>query len=119
MAAFAIILGFDLLGLILQRLHFPLPANVTGLLLLAAALFAGVVKVEQVRPASDMLLRHLVLFFAPAIAAVVTFGPVLGHEWAGILAGLVGSTLAATVVAGWVCDRIAKRRAGPGRGDRD
>ncbi len=108
MTGFAILLGFDLLGLGLQRLGLPLPANVTGLLLLAAALFAGVVRVEHVRPGADALLRHLVLFFAPAIAAVVTFGPVLRHEGPAITAGLVGGTLAATLVAGWVCDRLAK-----------
>jgi holin-like protein len=106
--AFALLLGFDLLGLAAQHAGFPLPANVTGLLLLAAALFAGVVKVEHVRPASDLLLRHLVLFFAPAIAAVVMFGHVLSHQWLCVTAGLLGGTLAATVVAGWVCDRIAR-----------
>ena len=111
MTAFAIILGFDLLGLALQRVGFPLPANVTGLLLLAAALFAGVVKVEHVRPASDVLLRHLVLFFVPAIAAVVLFAGTLSHEWVAIGAGLIGSTLAATAVAGWVCDRCRGRDA--------
>ena len=41
MTAFAILLGFDLAGLLLKRLGLPLPAHVTGLLLLAAALFAG------------------------------------------------------------------------------
>ncbi len=108
MTPFAIILGFDLLGLLLQRAGFPLPANVTGLLLLAAALFAGVVKVEHVRPASDVLLRHLVLFFVPAIAAVVTFGPTLRSEGVTITVALVASTLIATVVAGWTTDRLAK-----------
>jgi holin-like protein len=105
---FAILLGFDLLGLIVQHVGFPLPANVTGLLLLAGALFAGLVKVEQVRPASDVLLRHLVLFFAPVIAAVVTFGPVLRHEWPAIAGGMVASTFIATLVAGVVTGRFIK-----------
>ena len=105
MTAFALLVGFDLLGLLAHAAGFPLPANVTGLLLLAAALFAGVVKVDAVRPAADVLLRHLVLFFAPAIAAVVTFGPTLGREWVAVTAGLVGSTLAATAVAGLACRR--------------
>ena len=109
MTAFAILLGFDGLGLLLQQAGFPIPAHVTGLLLLAAALFAGAVNVEHVRPASDVLLRHLVLFFAPAIAAVVTFGPTLRHEWAGLAGGLVGGTLAATAVAGWVSQRAGRR----------
>ena len=52
----------DLLGLALPRAGLPLPANVTGLLLLAATPFAG----------------------------VVTFGPTLRHEWLGSAAGRVG-----------------------------
>ncbi len=109
MTALALLLGFDAAGLLLQHAGLPLPANVTGLLLLAAALFAGVVKVDHVRPASDVLLRHLVLFFAPAIAAVVTFGPTLRHDWPGLAGGLIGGTLAATAVAGWATRRGGRR----------
>lgn len=108
MTPFAILLAFDLLGWGLQSLGCPLPANVTGLILLAVALFTGLVKVEHVRPASDVLLRHLVLFFAPAIAAVVTFGPVLHDQGLAITAGLIASTLIATVVAGVVTRKLVR-----------
>ena len=108
MAPFALLLAFDLAGLAAHAAGFPLPAHVTGLLLLAAALFTGLVKADRVRPATDVLLRHLVLFFAPAIAAVVVFGRQLSHEWLPVTASLVVATVAATVVAGWVSARLRR-----------
>ena len=72
---------------------------------------ARVVNVERVRPAADLFLRHRVLFFVPAIAAVVVFGPALADEWLAITAGLLGGTLASTAVAGWVCRRASGRVA--------
>ena len=52
MDGFAIIAGFYLAGLLLKEaLGIPLPGNVIGLLLFAAALFLGVVKLERVERA--------------------------------------------------------------------
>ncbi|WP_317617263.1 CidA/LrgA family protein [Paenibacillus elgii] len=52
MRGFAILLGFYLLGTILQLgLKLPLPANVIGLILFTASLFLKWVKVEWVEEA--------------------------------------------------------------------
>jgi holin-like protein len=102
MPGFAILLAFNLLGLILHNIGMPLPANVLGMILFAAALFAGIVRVEWVDDAADLLLRHLMLFFVPTIVAVVTFGPMLKQQWLSIGGGMMASLLASMIVTALV-----------------
>ena len=108
MTGFAILLGFDLLGLLLQSLGVPLPANVIGLLLFTAAVFLGWVKVEWVEASANFLLRHMLLFFVPAIAAIVTFGPLLKQQWVGMVGGMVIGLLASLLVTGLLCQRLTR-----------
>lgn len=109
MRGMAILLGFNLLGAALQRgAGVPLPGAVIGLVLFAAALFIGVVKLEWVEAEANILLRHMLLFFAPVIVGVVAFADLLGREWAAIAVGLVGSWLAVIVVTGLVAKWLAK-----------
>src|SRR3989442_11649000 len=102
MAGFAILLAFNLLGQILHAVGVPLPANVLGMMLFAAALFLGVVRVEWVEDAAELLLRHLMLFFVPTIVAVVAMGDLLRAQWLPITAGMLGSLLLSMLVAVWV-----------------
>jgi len=102
MLGFAILLAFNLLGLILHTLGVPLPANVLGMICFAAALFAGVVRVEWVEDAAHLLLRHLMLFFVPTIVAVVAMGELLRAQWLPITIGMLASLLLSLLVAAWV-----------------
>jgi holin-like protein len=104
----AILLGFNLLGVVLQRAGVPLPGAVLGLILFAASLFLGVVKLEWVEAEANVLLRHMLLFFAPVIVGVVAFGDLLAREWLPITIGLVGSWLAVIVVTGLVAKWSAR-----------
>src|SRR3954447_16631445 len=108
MVGFAILLAFDLLGLVVHAAGLPLPANVAGLILFALALFVGVVRVEWVDDAATFLLRHLMLFFVPTIVAVVTMGDLLRSQWLPIAGGMVASLLASMLVAGFVAKMLIK-----------
>ncbi len=108
MIAFALLLSFEVAGLLLNAAGVPLPTNVIGLLLLAGALATGAVKAERVRPASDVLLRHIILFFVPAVAGIVQFGPQLRHQWPAVVGATVGGVVAATLAAGWTADALVK-----------
>ena len=60
MRGLAILLLFNLVGLVLQKAAgVPLPGGVIGLILCTACLFAGIVKLEWVEPAAHLLLRHM------------------------------------------------------------
>jgi holin-like protein len=113
MPGLAILLGFNLLGLLVQAAGVPLPAGVIGLVLFVACLFAGVVKLRWVEPAADVLLRHMLLFFAPVIVGAIAFAPVLRAQWPAVLLGLVGGTLAVMLTTAFVARALVRTHADP------
>ena len=109
MLGLAILLLFDLLGLLLQRgLHLPLPGNVMGLILFTLALWLRVVKLEWVEASAAFLLRHMMLFFVPFIIGTVVFLDVLRDAWLAITAGLVLSTFVAMAATGWSAEGLLR-----------
>lgn len=108
MLGLAILLGFNLLGLVLKNmLNVPLPANVIGLILFTVALFLKIVKLEWVEDSAQFLLRHMMLFFAPIIVGTLVFFPLIGQQWLTILISLVGSAAAALMVTGWITTMLS------------
>jgi holin-like protein len=107
---FTILLLFNFAGLILHAIGVPLPPAVLGLILFSAALFTGAVKMRWVEPASDFLLKNLLLFFIPAVAGIVAFVPELRKEWLPISGALLASTVCSAVVAGYVVGFTEKKR---------
>jgi holin-like protein len=111
MLGFAILLGFHLLGLLLQfLLHIPLPANVIGLMLFVASLLLGWVKLDWVESSAQFLLKHLMLFFVPYIVGTIVFWPLIRSEAAAIVTGLVVSTLVVMLVTGWTTKWLGGQR---------
>jgi len=116
MIGFAILLGFNLLGLLLQHVGVPLPANVIGLVLFTACLFARLIKLEWVEPAADLLLRNMLLFFAPTIVGSIAFASQLRTEWVAVTLGIVGSTIASMLGTGLIARTLIRHdHAGPER----
>lgn len=102
MLGIGILLGFHLLGLVLQQLlSIPLPANVLGLILFVISLFAGWIKLEWVEAPASFLLRHMMLFFIPIIVASQLFFPLMREQWLTIGVSWLVSTLVALLVTGW------------------
>lgn len=118
MRGFAILLGFNVLGVVVQSLfNIPLPGNVIGLILFIAALFMKLIKLEWVETSAQFLLRHMLLFFAPLIVGVVVFFPLLGEQWLPIMISLILSTCVVIIVSGWVTQWLtAKKREGEQHG---
>lgn len=75
-----------------------LPASIIGLLLLFALLKLKWVRVEQVKPVSDLLLQNLMLLLIPACVAVMDYLDVLGHDFFAITL----SSIASTVLVLWI-----------------
>ena len=69
---FLIILLLSFLGEVLNRiLSFPIPASVSGLVLMLIALCTGILQVDQVKEASDFLIEIMPIMFIPAAAGLV------------------------------------------------
>lgn len=112
MLGLAILLLFNLLGLLLQRwLHLPLPGNVIGLILFTLALALRVVKLEWVEATANFLLRHMMLFFVPFIIGTVVFLDILRDAWLAITAALVLSTFIAMAATGWCAQLLLRDKA--------
>jgi holin-like protein len=94
--------------LVVDGAGLPVPGSVMGMVLLTIALQSGIVRVSWVRPAADLLLRHMGLLFVPPGVAVMVYAELIRAEWLPILAGSAISTIAVLLTVGWVQQRMER-----------
>jgi holin-like protein len=87
----------------------PVPGNVVGMVLLLLCLLAGVVRVDWVEEAAELLLKHLALFFVPAGVGVMVYFNLIASQWLPITISMVLSTFVVLAVTGWVEQKLEKR----------
>jgi holin-like protein len=97
---FLILVAFQLLGWLLQRVGVPIPGGVLGLLVFFLALSAGLVKLKWVERAAGLLLRHMVLLFVPLTVGLMDMGQVLSRQALPIVASLLVSLVAVFLTTG-------------------
>lgn len=114
--SFLLIMGFSLAGECLQRwIPVPIPASVYGIFLLFAALCAGLVKAEQIKPVGGFLSSILpILFVSPVVGILENWELIKGSVLAIFL--LAAGT---TVMTFFISGRIAQRFAGKGGKDHE
>lgn len=94
LAAFAILLVFQLFGEILAiALALPVPGPVIGMALLFLTLCLRGGLPESLRGTAQNLLQHLSLLFIPAGTGVMLHVQRLSDEWQAIVAALLVSTV--------------------------
>jgi holin-like protein len=110
MVGLAILLLFNMIGAALQVfLHIPLPGNVMGLILFTVSLFTGLIKLEWVETSAQLLLKHMMLFFAPIVVGTMVVFPLIRGEIVPIAVSLVGSSLVTLLVTGWVAKGLSRK----------
>ena len=115
---FAVLLSFQLLGELGARtFDWPVPGNVLGMALLLIALMLGLVRLEWVTEAAELLLTHMALLFVPVGVAVMLYFEVVAHEWLPIVAATVLSTFVVMAVTGHVTQGLAKDKCDGEGGD--
>ena len=108
---FARIMAFCLAGEVLHALlPLPIPAGIYGLVLLAAALLTGLVKLEQVKQAGDFLTGIFPLLFVPTVAGVMDVWGLISDNLRPILIAVVPVTWGVMAVAGLITQWIMNRR---------
>ncbi|MFC4810659.1 CidA/LrgA family protein [Paenibacillus sp. GCM10023250] len=111
MRGFCIIMGFDGAGFLLhQTAGVPLPSHVLGLLLLTAALFLRVIKLEWIEGSAAFLTKHMMLFFVPLLAGAAAIAPMLGESWLAALVGVTAGTAAVMVGTGLATKWLTRGR---------
>lgn len=105
---FSRITAFCLAGEVLAAvLPLPIPASVYGLLLLAAALKFGVLKLDQVRETGLFLTGIFPLLFVPAAAGVMELGSQLMNLLLPAVLAIVPVTALVMAVTGMVAQKYA------------
>ncbi|BDA15121.1 murein hydrolase exporter [Aeromonas caviae] len=89
-----------------RTLHLPLPANLTGMLLLLVCILLGVVKAQWFSAGARWLLAEMLLFFVPAVVAVVNYQALLLQEGWRIMVVLIVSTVLVLGTTALVVDRV-------------
>ncbi|MFM5652878.1 CidA/LrgA family protein [Aeromonas caviae] len=89
-----------------RTLHLPLPANLTGMLLLLVCILLGVVKAQWFSAGARWLLAEMLLFFVPAVVAVVNYQELLLQEGWRIMVVLIVSTVLVLGTTALVVDRV-------------
>lgn len=89
-------------------LHLPLPANIVGMLLLLAMIMLRILPIGWVKAGSNWLLAEMLLFFIPAVVAVVNYSELLRVEGWRILLVITLSTLLVLAATSIVVDRVSR-----------
>ncbi len=91
---------------LVNQFHLPLPANLTGMLILLLLVMLKVVNVEWFRRGASWLLAEMLLFFVPAVVAVVNYQDLMRQEGMKIAVVLVASTILVIASTAWVVDKM-------------
>ena len=109
-------------------LHLPLPANIVGMVMLLLLIVFRVLPISWIKAGSRWLLAEMLLFFVPAVVAVVNYAQLLMVEgWKIFLVIGVSTTLtlgATALIVDWVYKlelRLAQKKSAAlaQRGERD
>lgn len=108
-----ILLMFQLAGEVIARgLGLALPGPVLGMAGLFLLLWARPALADRHAPAAQGLLSHLSLLFVPAGVGIVAHLDLFGAEGPALVAAILGSTVAAILVAVWVFLAVARLTGG-------
>jgi holin-like protein len=102
-----ILLAFLYAGGALVRLAgVPVPGSVAGMVLLTLALRLRVLPAHTVRPAADLLLRHMALLFVPPGVGLMLYFGLIRAQWPAIVGGGLVGIVAVLVVVGLLQQRL-------------
>ena len=86
--------------------HLPLPANIVGMILLLAMIMLRIMPVRWVQAGSRWLLAEMLLFFVPAVVAVVNYAQLLMIDGWRIFLVIALSTMMVLGATAWVVDKV-------------
>ena len=90
-------------GIISALLPFPFPSAIAAMLLLLAALFSGILRIDHIKEKSDFLLSNMAFFFIPAGVKVIEhFDTISSIWWQFLLISILSTVLVFLITAGTV-----------------
>lgn len=95
-----------LADLVRHRFDLGLPSNMIGMMVMVGLLFTGIVRADWIRRGANWLLAEMLLFFIPAVLAVIKYPDVVVVDGWRVLVVIVVSTLMVMVTTAFVVDRL-------------
>ncbi len=106
----AIIFGCLFVGeLIVYFTDIKIPSSIIGMLLLTGLLHFKIIKINQVKEMTGILINNLAFFFIPPGVAVMLYVSILKQEFWAIVLSSIFSTILVLVVTGWVYQLTKKK----------
>ena len=100
---------FLILGEFIKYLfNIPVAGNIIGMILIFTALKLKAIKLEVVKPASDKLVRYMVLFFVPYGVGMMVYFDVIKAHWLTILVAAGVSTIITLYVTAIIQQKFEK-----------
>ncbi|TDE35437.1 CidA/LrgA family protein [Antarcticimicrobium sediminis] len=93
---------------LVQAIHLPLPGGILGLAVLLLLLISHQLSPLSVRRGANWFLAEMLLFFVPAVIAILGHKEFLGVMGIEVLAVILISTLAVMVVTALAVDRCLR-----------
>ncbi|MBV4412085.1 CidA/LrgA family protein [Enterobacteriaceae bacterium YMB-R22] len=97
---------FIIAGQLVDYFSIPLPANIIGMLLLFIMIIIGLLPVKFVKQGATFLLSEMLLFFVPAVVAIINYFDILEKEGIRIIAVIALSTIIVLATTAWVVDKL-------------
>lgn len=88
--------------------NIPIAGNVIGMVMIFWALKIKLIKLSDVKQASDKLLQYMVLFFVPYGVGLMVHFDVIKEHWLSIALVVVISTLITLYVTAFVLQKLEK-----------
>ena len=91
---------------LVQATHLPIPSGIVGMMILLLLLGRQWVAPQTVSKGAGWLLAEMLLFFVPAVVAVVNYAQLLMVDGWRIFAVIALSTLMVLGATAWVVDKV-------------
>jgi holin-like protein len=115
LAQIALLFGFWLAGEAVVRVAgLPIPGGIVGMLIVLALLSSRRVSQFSIRRGADWFLADMLLFFVPAVLAVLDHREFLGLLGLKVLAVILIGTLTVMIVTAFTVDICYRWRSGHG-----
>ena len=89
--------------------NIPIAGNIIGMLLIFLALFFKMIKLEDVKPASDFLVKYLVVFFIPYGVGLMVYANIIAAYWIPVSVAVILSTLLSLYATGAIYQKLDKK----------
>ncbi|MCB0450991.1 MAG: CidA/LrgA family protein [Confluentibacter sp.] len=107
-ALFYIFLFLAMGELVINLIDIPISGNILGMMLIFIALKLKLIKLETVKPASDKLVKYMVLFFVPYGVGLMAYFDFIKAHWMVLTVAAGLSTLITLYVTAIIQQKLEK-----------